>query len=327
MCCTGSKPPQQSSPEKSNLQNQLIAELSKHNQPRTALELARALGFPARKHVNPTLYDMKTQGLVSFDDGSGAPRWYLLSASRGGGESAQKSAVSAHVQSATEPSTSSVASLQQDISHSARLVVNPSSTISSQVGPSGSNPQQLAKRVLDHLSATESIHTTLELSKVVNMRRADIELVLKQLAADGFIKQAQSSPPSWRIATVQETSANKEGRNGFHENSDEDSMEVDQLPINSLNIDLSHIPEDSLSERLIAIVQGDPLAERTDLELARLAGSSYTRALVRPVLENLAGQGLVIKISGFPAKWKQAESIMPQDDSESHPQQVLFVVT
>ncbi len=99
-----------SSSEKSDLQQRLMAELWKHKQPRTALELAHALGLPTRKHVNSSLYDLKKRGILGSDENVSPPKWYLTSSSY-------------LITSQNTSASLSNPSLQEDTSHRSRLVI------------------------------------------------------------------------------------------------------------------------------------------------------------------------------------------------------------
>lgn len=353
----GRSPP--TSPNKADIQSKLIAELSKATQAKTALELAHALGFPTRKSVNPTLYRMEKEGIVTMDHSAGPPRWSLSSShhSRGGTQLGSSQQDSHHPRGGPLPgfpARRSVPSLQQDIHHHDQLVVSPEAAVTtqtmSQTGGSPSQPQTIA--ILKHLRSSESSCTTLDLSKVANMSRNEVTPVLNQLKSEGLIDRVSDSPPIWRITQIglQTQLATSSGSltsqqdlplptasemvgdmqcetDGVHHSnvdSDED-METEEPPFSGLNLDLSHIPRDNIRDRLIAVFEEDPVGLRTDLELAKEIGD-YTRGQVRPFLEVLASEGRIARLSGFPAKWKALSANELTGGSHQTPSQVTYLI-
>ncbi len=265
--------------------------------------------------------------MLSSDESNGAPRWRLTDST------SVAASPSIEIPRSAPVVRTATVSLQQDISHRAQLVVSREHTVSSQVEPQAPNQQQIASDILEYLSKATSACTTLELSKIAKVRRGDMEPVLNQLMRDDLMEQTQKMPPSWKITPsgLAATTADVDERDSVHNNLDDDLYMEEDSSCNSLNIDLSHIPEDNIEDRLIAILQSDPVTERTDLEFAKLAGSSYTRGQVTPVLEGLAGRGLVTKLPGFPTKWRGMEALKQEvermDHSESHLQQVYIQCT
>ena len=105
--------------------------------------------------------------------------------------------------------------------------------------------------------------------------------------------------------TSSNSSANGEEAMESEVASDDDEMDTDSKQRPPL-VDLSHIPEENIRERLLTVLRADPHTSKTDLELAKAIGGSYTRSDVRPQMEMLAREGLAKKSKGFPARWSPA---------------------
>ena len=69
----------QTSPEAtaqgSGIEVQIVSFLSRTSRACTALDIAKGLGYKTRKEVNPHLYAMAKDGLITRIDGKGAPQW------------------------------------------------------------------------------------------------------------------------------------------------------------------------------------------------------------------------------------------------------------
>ena len=226
----------------------------------------------------------------------------------------------------------STPSLQQDVHHHDQLVVSPEGSLATQTmnliqHPGGFPSQPQTTAILNHLKSSNSSCTTLDLSKVANMTRAGVTPILDQLQSQGLIDQLSHRPPLWRITQtgqLVETSPEQPGLDDtssvsnevggdmqcetdsiHHSNADSDEDMDTEDPVHSgLNLDLSHIPKENIRDRLIAIFQEDPEGSRTGLELAKEIGDTYSRLQVQPFLETLASEGSIMKLPGFPAKWK-----------------------
>ena len=209
------------------LKSRISAALAQSSQPQTALELSHALGFESRKAVNPHLYAMEKEGLVSRIEGQGPPKWCAA---------------------------------QTKLS----------------VG-------QIVHQVPPHLS----VHGIMGKNMVStpNVTGANLQQLEDQLPC-----VSHDSGMNWEEAMESMVV------------SDEDEMDTDNKKDPPL-IDLSHIPKENVRERLLAVLRVDPCVSRTDLELAKAIGESYSRSDVRPHMEALAREGLAKKNEGFPAKW------------------------
>ena len=63
--------------QSSGIEGQVLGFLCRTSKACTALEIAKALGYQTRKDVNPHLYAMAKDGLISCVEGQGAPQWSI----------------------------------------------------------------------------------------------------------------------------------------------------------------------------------------------------------------------------------------------------------
>ena len=64
-------------PVGSGVEGQVLGFLSKTSRPCTALDIAKAIGYKTRKEVNPHLYAMAKDGLITHVECQGAPQWTI----------------------------------------------------------------------------------------------------------------------------------------------------------------------------------------------------------------------------------------------------------
>ena len=77
-------------------------------------------------------------------------------------------------------------------------------------------------------------------------------------------------------------------------------------------IDLSHIPEDDIEQRLLAVLQLSGVSsKRSELDLSKSISSmnhKFSRSDIKPHLASLEGKGMVRKLDGMPVTWQLLSS-------------------
>ena len=94
--------------------------------------------------------------------------------------------------------------------------------------------------------------------------------------------------------------------------SEEEAMETDATAAAS-GPDLSHIPEENIEDRLLAVLQlNGPSSKKTELDLSSSISSTnrkYVRKEIQPHLQSLQGKGVVQRIDGMPVTWKLSSNL------------------
>ena len=349
-----------------NLTSKLLDALKRGGRPLTSLELAKAVGLQTRKEVNPTLYNLQSQGRV-WKVREIPPLWGLSPAGR------SSSAGSVHAPQSVGPGRGRARPF--------RVATPPGNTVTPPLAPFHtastahhhdhirSNPRtshvavgDLKSRILAVLAQSNQPQTALELAHALGFeKRSDVNPQLYAMEGEGLVHKVDGQgPPKWCAkqpglafgpvvqsqpavgsplvyegipqssftgitdknavnvvceglpqlsSQLQHTSSNSStnGEEAMESEiaSDDDEMDTDSKQRPSL-VDLSHIPEENICERLLTVLRADPCTSKTDLELAKAIGGSYTRSDVRPQMEMLAREGIVNKSEGFPARWSLA---------------------
>ena len=164
--------------EGSGIEVQVVGFLSKTSRPCTALEIAKALGYKTRKEINPHLYAMAKDGLITCIEGQGAPRWSVTL-------SQQQSTTSSALASA-RPVCDPLMSSTEPMSTSLNVSCIPT--------------EDVKERLLAVLNSNPGkSYTGLELSKLsgCQLGRQAIHTHLQQLQCDGKVNASSSVPIQW----------------------------------------------------------------------------------------------------------------------------------
>ena len=197
----------------------------------------------------------------------------------------------------------------------------------------------LRMRILEVLRNNNRSMTALEIAKKLNFSsRSSVNPDLYAMEKDGVVirKQANpNSPPLWslpggncgaatrqkspsfsKIGSVSSTAAGSwmamevverdcatfRPRGGQPD--EEEAMETES----GGGLDLSHIPEDDIESRLLAVLRLDGASStKTELDLSNSISSTsgtITRSVIRPHLQKLQERGVVKKIEGMPVRWQ-----------------------
>ena len=340
------------------LTSRLLDALKSGGRPLTSLELAKAVGLQTRREVNPTLYNLQSQGIIRRVRET-PPLWELGTGriSSLGGVHAPRSVGRGQAESpamATPPDILSA--------HVPLVGTYPTSLTSSHT-PSAADGDQKS-RIFAGLTQSSQPQTALELSHALGFgSRKAVNPHLYAMEKEGIVSRIEGQGPiKWCVTQTNlavgkvmyqytsQTSAH--GRNVvstpnvvgtssrqlesqpqrvFHDtgvsqeeimestvDSDGDGMDTDSG--DPPLIDLSHIPKENVHDRLLAVLRIDPSVSRTDLELAKAIGEGYSRSDVRPYMEALAREGLAKKNDGFPAQWSPTmNAIATTSSGSSHP--------
>ena len=88
-------------------------------------------------------------------------------------------------------------------------------------------------------------------------------------------------------------------------------------------IDLSHIPEDDIEQRLLAVLRlSGSLSKRSELDLSNSISNDnrqFSRSDIKPYLASLEGKGMVRKMEGMPVTWQLLSSELPPPPGIGNP--------
>lgn len=270
----------------SGVEGQVVGFLSRTPKACSALEIAKALGYKTRKEVNPHLYAMAKNGLITRVEGQGAPQWRIA---HGGQEIHQSTTPnsSGSTQPTPLPSAqSSVAMLTSAVDHSHIPVEN------------------VKERLLAVLNINSSkSYTALELSKLSGSKlgRQAINTHLQQLECEGKVKASSSVPVQWSTCMVKGSAVE---HSPTHSTSQLESTEG-QVVSNS-----SMLAESNIEDHVLAALRSKPGVGQTSLELAKCIG--VTRRQVNSCMKNLQKQAKVRSLGTQPEQWFIAEAASPQ---------------
>ena len=341
----------------------VVDQIKKTGRPCTTLELANVFGV-SRKDLNPTLYRMQEQGIlrkVGDSPPRWTTLGNMISGKRpamgrGRGRARRSPTPTSVSQPGYNFSTQTKPTFQFPVSGTGSGHTSParSSPTSSMLrNPTVGN--DLQRRLLKALRQHGRPQTALELARSVGLvARREVNPDLYRMEKVGLVDMETSGgPPKWSLSkqahvqhsslipvdTVQGQGANigstsaqfiddtmqTEDSDQVGEEMDvDDQTSEDESPLAQLRVDLSHIPEENIRDRLIAVMGVTPTVQRTDLELAKCIGDNYTRSKVRPFLEQLAKEGRVAKSPGFPTKWmiSQTSAFQPPNPGAPVPQHI-----
>lgn len=163
----------------SGLQLRIIQALEKASKPLTALEVANCVGLKTRKEVNPDLYALQKENVVSMDKSTGPPLWTLLrdklaevegsSVCQGGG-GVEKMELQSYSSSGVDLSQIS----QDDLSQRLLVVM--------QAAPG------LKRTELELRNATET-----------KASRMEVKTILESLLKEGKVQKTWTIPTKWWI--------------------------------------------------------------------------------------------------------------------------------
>lgn len=179
-------PPQATPPMPvgSGVEGQVLGFLTRTSRPCTALEIAKAIGYKTRKEVNPHLYAMAKDGLITCVEGQGAPQWTIPHGSP----------------------TSVAPPPPLHTPESAALPEPPTYMLT----PSDNVPlENVPDRLLAVLHANPGqSYTGLELSKLSGcaLGRQAVITHLQQLQREGKVKASSSVPVQWSAGDSMATS-------------------------------------------------------------------------------------------------------------------------
>ena len=372
-----------------NLTSKLLDALKRGGRPLTSLELAKAVGLQTRKEVNPTLYNLQSQGRV-WKVREIPPLWGLSPAGR------SSSAGSVHAPQSVGPGRGrarpSRVATPPGITLTPPLTLFPITASTAHHQDHRSSPHtshvaagDLKSRIVTVLTQSNQPQTALELAHALGFeKRSDVNPQLYAMEREGLVHKVEGQgPPKWcakqpglafgpfvqsqpavgsqlvNECPLQPTFTGNTDKNAVNvvcegllqlsshtssnsSTNDEEAMESeiasgddDEMDTDSKQrpplVDLSHIPEENIRDRLLTVLRADPCTSKTDLELAKAIGGSYTRSDVRPQMELLAREGLAKKSEGFPARWSPAAAnqVIPSGifdplPSQQVPPQVSF---
>ena len=210
-----------SSPQTGALQVKLVGLLGRSTQPQTALELARALGYPSRKAVNPTLYALEKDGAILRIEGQGPPKWSLRTSQqvafhRSSTTTTQYAPSMSPFESQSHfsdisgnpfivsPVTNTEESMESNLSGEESMDTEESSSAWPSLDLSHIPPENIKERLLAVMQAEPSLlRTDLELAKAIGKgyTRSAIRPCLEELASEGRAKKIGSSfPIKWGVA-------------------------------------------------------------------------------------------------------------------------------
>ena len=150
-----------------NIRDRLLYAMQAMNgTPVTALALAKQLGFPTRKHVNPTLYALHREGVIRMSQDAGPPVW-------------------------------SVGPVPRHLAVPAPYGFDPSAASSGAQPVPPPSEEELARKLLDALTSSVGPQTTLQLGKSVCASRSAITPVLHRMGHEGIIAALPGNPERW----------------------------------------------------------------------------------------------------------------------------------
>ena len=170
--------------EGSGIEAQVMGFLSKTPRPCTALEIAKALGYKTRKEINPHLYAMARDGLITCNEGQGAPQW---------------SVPFSHQQSTTSGALASA----QNVCDPPMSNTDPVLPMPTSVDAFHYPVKSVEERLLAVLNTNPGkSYTSLELSKLsgCQLDRQAIHTHLQQLQYNGKVNASSSVPTQWSSA-------------------------------------------------------------------------------------------------------------------------------
>lgn len=168
--------------------------------PMTALEVSHAIGLKSRSEVNPDLYAMEKEGVVTKSSESGPPVWKLAC------EPAQME---------TDSSSSSSSHLHQDeMMEVQTAAAAPSVYTSSRANLSVIPEGDLRQRLLAVLSdGTDIQRTELELLKATGSKcpRSELKAMLESLHREELVAKTHTIPTKWWIRSGDSGDRNSSG--------------------------------------------------------------------------------------------------------------------
>ena len=190
--------------------------------PQTALELARALGYPSRKAVNPSLYALEKSGAVLRIEGQGPPKWSLRTSQQAAAYRSDLNTAQ-YVQSVSPFESRSqlqfsrvsgspfAASCSRGTEEESMESANLSGEESMDTEDSGPSidlshipPENIQGRLLAVMEADPSVlRTDLELAKAIGSgyTRSRVRPCLEKLAGEAKVRKIGSSfPVKWGVA-------------------------------------------------------------------------------------------------------------------------------
>lgn len=204
-----------------DLEVRVVGLLGRFAHPQTALELARALGYPSRKAVNPTLYALEKSGAVLRIEGQGPPKWSLRTSQQVATHRSDPSVQSVppfEVRSqphfSGNPFTASSSRATEEEFANLSVEESMDTEDSSLAGPSMDlshiPPENIKERLLAVMEAEPSVlRTDLELAKAIGSgyTRSRVRPCLEQLAGEAKVRKiGLSFPVRWSVARKEEGS-------------------------------------------------------------------------------------------------------------------------
>ena len=157
-----------------DLKDKLLRALrAKNGMPVTALELAKQLGFPSRKHVNPALYALHKEGVIHMSQDSGPPVW---------------SVGNTPPPASTPQGLDTGASFGGPSTHEAHY-------------PPSSSEEELARRLMNVLASSREPQTALQLGQAVGASRNAVTPILRGMGTKGVIAALPGNPERWSAKT------------------------------------------------------------------------------------------------------------------------------
>lgn len=170
---------------RSDLQRQILQVLSQSGKALTALEVAHRIGLRTRKEVNPDLYAMQREGVLSMTQNVGPPLFELAS------EKSPAPLASEAEHSLNQP---------REVEEKMEVESYSSSKVDLSLIPEGSVRERLlaVMRASPELSRTE-----LELRNAIQttLSRQEVRKVLDSLLVEGLVKKTYSIPTRWSLVS------------------------------------------------------------------------------------------------------------------------------
>lgn len=166
--------------KRGNLQTKIIQCLEKATKPLTALDVSHAVGLKTRKEVNPDLYAMEKEGVVSMSQSKGPPLWALAR-----GKQVEMAASISHEGDGEEE----------------EMEVNSEPSYSSSGTDFSLIPEDdICQRLLAVMRENPELQRTeLELLKATKTKasRMEIKRQLEVLLSEGKVHKTRSIPTKW----------------------------------------------------------------------------------------------------------------------------------
>ena len=299
------------------LQKKIMDFLGSDGRPATTLEIAKAVGMHTRKEINPTLYQMQDSGMIEKVQEQ-PPRWKACRSNSNNSAPFTTSPTRRGFGRGLlrmwqpPPHPPQPRSLQQGALGKLHVQPRHPSSSSDEVEDTLDAKQKLLKVMKQNQQSL----TALDLSKMVRLKRTEVNAILYSMLQEGIVSKDDSrGAPVWRLETKSRSYSSSSSSGSptqidqlkklqliakQYEDTPAEDMDVDAAP--TINAEVSKIPEDDLQGRIIQFMynQTEP---KTALEVAKGIGKR-TRSDVNPTLFQLQKDGIMFcSKERFPPLW------------------------